>query len=254
MAKLLIGIVLIATIVLGVVIIFPKKGEYDAPRPENDSAFNDTSEEPPVKIKSVGIILDYYNPKTDLAGEVIFQARQHGRKPFEEYGTFREAKDGFNSSYNPQPTWNVPEGTPIRALIDGFVIDVPKLYSNDYSVIVATSMDSRWRYETEHVSNPLVKPGDFVKAGQIVAYPTKFNANNGRGWVEIGIGKGTQDANTKPQHVCIFKYLDDSIKEETLKKIQALMQEWEKQSGNPNDYDEGKMPIPGCLTLDVVDG
>lgn len=255
MAKLFIGIAVLTTIIIGVVVIFPKKGNQDAPRPENDSAFNDTSEEPPVKIKGIGLNLDYYNPKTNMAGDVRFKGFDYGYLPsFEQFGIWRDPKDGFEGSYNPQPMWSVPKGTKVHALIDGFVIDVPKLYSGDYSVIVATSMDSRWRYETEHVNNPIVKPGDFVKAGQVVAEASTANANGDWAWFEIGIGKGTQNSWEKPKHVCPFAYLDDSIKEETLKKITALMTSWEEFSKKPNGYNQSKMPVPGCLTLDPVDG
>jgi|Napbiome12C3dose_1001474.scaffolds.fasta_scaffold00004_145 murein DD-endopeptidase MepM/ murein hydrolase activator NlpD len=255
MAKLLIGVVLIAAIIIGVVVIFPKKGEYDAPRPVNDSAFNDTSEQPPVKIKGIGVNLDYYNPETKMAGDVRFKGQDFDFKPsFEEFGIWREPVGGFEGSFNPQPMWSVPKGTKVHALVDGFVKDVPKLYSGDYSVVVVTSMDSRWTYETEHVNNPIVKPGDFVKAGQVVAEASTANSNGDWAWFEIGIGRGTQNSWEKPKHVCPFAYLDDSIKEKTLKKITALMTEWEKFANKPNGYNQSKMPIPGCLTLDTVEG
>ena len=65
-------------------------------------------------------------------------------------------------------------------MVDGIVVGVPKLYSDDYSIQVANSMSSRWRYETEHVINPLVKEGDTVKAGQVIAEvsPHSSESNN----------------------------------------------------------------------------
>lgn len=254
MAKLLVGIVVTAILVIGVVIIFPK-GKPDIPRPENDSAFNDTSEEPPVKIKGIGLNLDYYDPKTNRAGDIKFKGKEDSfRPPFEEFGVWREAAKGFEASFNPQPMWGVPEGTKVRALVDGFVKDVPKLYSGDYSVIVVTSMDSRWSYETEHVNNPIVKAGDFVKAGQVVAEASTANSGRGWAWFEIGIGKGTQNSWEKPKHVCTFKYLDASIQEETLKKIKALMLSWEEYRKDPNAFSENATQFPGCITEDIVDG
>lgn len=76
----------------------------------------------------------------------------------------------------------MPRGTKVRALIDGFVIDVPKLYSGDYSVIVSPSIESRWMFETEHVDNPIVKVGDFVKAGQVVAEASSAKMGNDKDW------------------------------------------------------------------------
>lgn len=254
MAKLLIVIALIAVIVIGVVIIFPK-GQQDTSRPKNDSAFNDTSEEPPFKIKGVGLNLDYYDKNSKKAGDIDFSALRDHKIPFEEYGTWVEIPN--EKPYrNPQPTFVVPKGTKVRALIDGFVIEVPKLYSGDYSVRIATTKDSRWSAETEHVDNPIVKPGDFVKAGQVVAEAStaKTGNNSPWAWFEIGIGKGTQNTEERPDHVCIFKYLDDSIKEETYKKLKSIMAGWEEYKGNTSVYDENASPTPGCLTEEVLDG
>ncbi len=245
MAKLLIGIILIAVIIAGVIIFFPKKGGYDAQRPQNDSAFNDTSEEPPFRLKGVGLDLN----------DIDFSVVIDHKIPFEGYGTWVEVP-GEKPYRNPQPTFVVPKGTKVRALIDGFVIDVPKLYSGDYSVRVAASMDSRWSAETEHVDNPIVKPGDFVKAGQVVAEAStaKTGNNSPWAWFEIGIGKGTQNLDERPDHVCTFKYLDDSIKAETYKKLKSIMAAWEEYKKDPNVYDENASSTPGCLTEEVIDG
>ncbi|MBI2337654.1 peptidoglycan DD-metalloendopeptidase family protein [Candidatus Daviesbacteria bacterium] len=245
MAKLLIGVALIVAIIIVVVVIFPKKGEQDAPRPANDSAFNDTSQEPPFKLKGVGLNLD----------DIDFSVLKDYKIPFEPYGTWVQVPNE-KPYQNPQPTFVVPKGTKVRAMIDGFVIDVPKLYSGDYSVRIATSMDSRWSAETEHVDNPIVKPGDFVKAGQVVAQAStaKTGDNSPWAWFEIGIGKGTSNLEERPDHVCTFKYLDDSIKEEIYKKLKSIMAEWEKYKTDPNVYDENASPIPGCLTEEVIDG
>ncbi len=255
MAKVLIGITLIAAIIIGIVVIFPKKEAQDAPRPKNDSAFNDQSEEPPMKIKGLGINLDYYDPKTKTAGDINFTSLTDHKIPFEPYGTWIEIP-GEKPYRNPQPTFVVPRGTKVRALIDGFVFDVPKLYSGDYSVRITTSKDSRWSVETEHVDNPIVKVGDFVKAGQVVAEAStaKTGNNSSWAWFEIGIGKGTSNLEERPDHVCIFKYLDDSIKEETYKKLKSVMAAWEEYKGNTNVYDENASSITGCLTEEVING
>lgn len=247
-------IILVIVVGVGRQIVFNK----DAPKPKNESAFNDQSQEPPMKIKGLGINLDYYDPKTNTAGDIKFTDHKFSyRQPFDVYGHFKTGL-GPNEPVdrNPQPSFFVPRGTKVRALIDGFVIEVAKLYSGDYSVIIAPSMDSRWRFETEHVDNPIVKPGDFVKAGQVVAQASSANMGSDTqwGWFEIGIGKGSQNTTDRPQHLCPFKYLDDSIKEETLKKLKALMLSWEEYRKDPNAYDENATPIPGCLVLDTLDG
>lgn len=259
MVKLLTGIVaVIVVLLIGTGILYEIKVRQDSPRPKNDSAFNDTSQEPPIKIKGIGLNLDYYDLKANRAGDIKFTDHQFSyRQPFDVYGHFKTGLEPDDApERNPQPSFFVPRGTKVRALIDGFVYDVPKLYSGDYSVIIAPSMESRWRFETEHVDNPIVKPGDFVKAGQVVAEASTAKMGNDQewGWFEIGIGKGSQNLEDRPQHICPFKYLDDSIKEETLKKLKSLMLSWEEYRKDPNVYDENATPIPGCLVLDTLDG
>ncbi|OGH18342.1 MAG: hypothetical protein A2770_00585 [Candidatus Levybacteria bacterium RIFCSPHIGHO2_01_FULL_38_12] len=153
---------------------------------------------------------------------------------------------------SPQPTFVVPLGTPVRSLVDGVVAAMPTLWSGDYSIQVTTDGKMQeWIYETEHLINPRAKVGDVVTAGQIVGEVSNFNrgAPPGFGTMEIGILRGGQ----KPQHVCPFAYLDESIKEDTLKKINSLFKSWEDYIGDQTLYEE-KNPIPGCLTQEPIDG
>lgn len=250
--RLLIVIAVIMLLAFGI-ISSTKTRQDSAP---NDSDFNDLSEEPPVKIQGIGLNLDYYNPATNRAGDIQFTDQKFNyMPPFDEYADWIPAEQSATGQAyrNAQASFRVREGTKVRALIDGVVVDVPKLYSGDYSVIVAISPDSRWRFETEHVNNPIVKPGDRVKAGQVVAEASTALGNSGWAGFEIGIGKGSQNGD-RPQHVCPFAYLDPSIEAETHKKIRSLFAAWEKYRGDTNAYDENATSVPGCLVLDVVDG
>lgn len=95
------------------------------------------------------------------------------------------------------------------------------------------------------------KVGDKVVAGQVIAEVGSFGGGEppGFGAVEIGILKGGQ----VPEHVCPFAYLDDSIKEETLTKIRKLFNDWQEYTGDQTLYDES-LPVPGCLTLEPIEG
>jgi hypothetical protein len=129
---------------------------------------------------------------------------------------------------------------------------MPTLWSGDTSIQVTTDGQmQRWVYEVEHIINPKVKVGDKVSAGQIVGEVSNFDKSGpaGFGAVEIGLLKG----GNPPQHVCPFAYLDDSIKEETFKKMSALFKSWEDYVGDQNLYDENA-PYPGCLTLEPIEG
>lgn len=216
--------------------------------PQEKGIINKTSidsEEPPLKLKSIGVnISDFKFTKEKL---------QFGRL-FMEFGFVIPANTSSSGQdkTNPQPTFIVPLGTPVRSLVDGVVVDMPTLWSGDISIhVTADGKRDKWIYETEHVRNPKVKIGDKVKAGQIIAEVGSFSGGDppGFGAVEIGILKG----GNPPEHVCPFAYLDESVREEILTKIKDLLKSWEDFIGDANLYDES-LEIPGCLTLDPIPG
>lgn len=212
---------------------------------QNDNGSNQNQDEPPLKLKSIGINFeDFKFTKEKLQFNRLFM-------PYGFVIPSNVTSSGQDKA-NPQPTYILPLGTPVRSLVDGIVVDIPTVWSGDYSVMVGTGDDkSPWRYETEHVINVVVKVGDKVKAGQVVAEVSDFDkgAPPGYGTVEIGILRGGQT----PEHICPFAYLDESIKEETFRKMKDLFKSWEEYIGDQTLYDES-LPIPGCLTLDPIEG
>lgn len=143
-------------------------------------------------------------------------------------------------------------GTKVHALVDGVAAHMSKLYSDDYSVMVATDPKSSWMYETEHIINPLFSEGDMVKAGQVIGEVSPHNCagNSGYGMVEIGILKGRNPT----QHVCPFAYLDPSIKSRIQQQLLGYYRAWETYVGDTFRYDEAAQPTPGCLLLDPLKG
>lgn len=200
------------------------------------------SDKPPLKLKSIGVeFSDFKFTRGKL---------QFGRI-FMPYGFYIQGGIGNPSKYNPQPTFVVPLGTPVRSLVDGVVANIITVWSGDYSIqVTADGKMQKWVYETEHVINPKVKVGDRVTAGEIIAEVSAFDkgAPSGYGTVEIGVLKG----GNSPQHVCPFAYLDDSIKEEAFAKIKTLFKSWQDYVGDQTLYGETK--VPGCLTLDPIEG
>lgn len=259
----LVIIVIIAVVVilvaLGAVFFTSMQKKNDGERADGgqNTAATDTkkdSNEPDLKIKHIGINLDYYDPATNRAGDIVFTKEgisQYDNIIFTNYGEVSKVSSARpTESLNPQPTFTIPLGTKIHSLVDGVVYRVEKLYSNDYTVQVASSSDSNWIYETEHVINPTVKAGDKVTAGQVIAEASTHGSqyHPGFGLYEIGILHG----GNPPEHVCIFNYLDDSIKDDTFAKLRAFYKSWEAYMGDDTLYDESKMPVPGCYTLDVI--
>ena len=207
-------------------------------------------EEP--RIEHIGIELGPYDPATGRAGDFLFTREPvFHDKIFQEYGDYIVETPDRKPKYNPQPTYLVPLGTPVRALTSGVVTDVTQLYSGDYSVMVAKDPDSPWRYETEHVVNPIVKPGDRVVAGQIVAEASPHGSKNGGlGLFEIGILRG----GNPPTHVCPFAYLAPDVQGAYAEKIKMFYRDWEAYRGNSSLYDEDAYEVPGCLTQAEVEG
>lgn len=244
--------VVLLIIAIGLFLVFREKKSFPYPQemPKQRDRYID---EPPLKLKSVGFNLDYFDPKTNRAGDFEFtKARLQFNRLFMGYGFFIPGSSASPDKKNPQPTFILPIGTPVRSLVDGVVVAMPTLWSGDISIqVTANGQMQKWIYETEHVINPKVKVGDKVDAGQVIAEVSNFDkaAPAGFGVVEIGILKGGRS----PEHVCPFIYLDESIREETLRKIMALFKVWESYIGDSTLYDESTR-VPGCLTSDPIKG
>ncbi|QQG39661.1 MAG: peptidoglycan DD-metalloendopeptidase family protein [Candidatus Aenigmatarchaeota archaeon] len=220
-------------------------------RKQQESPIN--ANEPPLKLKSIGVDLDYYDSKTNRAGDFQFtKAEMTINQLFSPYGYIISGSvtSTGDDKVSPQPTFRVPMGTRVRSLVDGVVVGVPELYSGDYSVHVAANEGSQWIYETEHVTNVRVSPGDRVTAGQIIADVSPHDKDNydGLGLVEIGILHG----GAQPEHLCPFAYMDDSIKADVEAKILALYESWEEYRGDKSIYDNEASP--GCVTHERVLG
>ena len=230
----------------------------DSTFPIGANSTNVKSGEPPLKIKSLGIKLAPFDPTTGMAGDLKFSKTKFTsgiQLLFSDFGYVIKAANSASGQdkSNPQPTFIAPLGTKVMSLVDGVVFEVPKLYSNDYSVQVYDGKNAAWVYETEHLINVVVKKGDIVKAGQVVGEVSDYSAHgyDGLGLFEIGLLNGGQT----PKHYCPFNYLDDSIKDTTLKQLSSLMKSWEEYRGDTTLYpDESTYPVLGCLTLDPING
>ena len=208
-----------------------------------------------VKIKSMPVDIGTYDPVSKRSGDLVFPEKKlpEGVQPvlFSEFGYKMpgNSANNFLSQASPQPTFIVAPNTKIKAMIDGQVVSVSKLYSNDYSIHMK-GKGSDLIFEHEHVIKPLVKEGDTVKAGTIIATASDYDARNllGLGVFEMGLLKG----GNPPIHLCIFDYLDESIKQDTFNKISALKKSWEEYPGDTSLYDESSTAIPGCINRDPI--
>lgn len=242
-ASIVIIVVILVAIGLGFLVLKVPGNSQVNNTPSNIAS---NSDEPPLKLKGIGVnFSDFKFTKEKLQFNRLFM----------DYGFVIPADTSSTNKdkANPQPTFVVPLGTPVRSLVDGVVAAVPTLWSGDFSIqVTADGKMQKWVYETEHLINPKVKVGDKVSAGQIVGEVSDFDNGvpEGFGAVEIGILKG----GNPPEHVCPFAFLDESIKEETLAKIKALYKSWEEYIGDKTLYAEDSYQVEGCLTLDPIPG
>ena len=251
------GLTIVTIILLGLGYVFihnQNRSNTTEPRQANISPMQESdSQTPPLLIKHLGVNLAPYDPKTNRAGDFVFtkQKLQFDRI-FMGFGFVIPANSIGAQKANPQPTFILPLGTKVHSLVDGVVANMPKLYSGDYSIQVSTNGQiQKWLYETEHVTNPLVKVGERVKAGQIIAEVSNYDhgAPDGFGIVEIGILKG----GNPPYHVCPFLYLDPSIKETVYANLRNFYKAWNAYLGKIV-YDEKDYIVPGCLTTSEIQG
>jgi hypothetical protein len=212
------------------------------------------------EIENIGLEIDFYDKSTNRAGDFVFDTfiypwgdEIYNEKIFYDYGETRTNEDG-TTELEPQPIFIVPLGTKVHAITTGKVLDVKKIYSGDYTIMLIKPENPKWVYEHEHVINPLVEIGDSVSAGQVIAEVSDYNSwlkDDGYGVLDIGI-LTTQEDGT-PLHYCPFDYLNESIKEDYFEKINALYDSWENYMGDDSLYKQEKNKIPGCITIEPIE-
>ena len=156
----------------------------------------------------------------------------------------------------PQNSFYLPLGTSVISMVTGTVCDMPKLYSNDYSVRVAPPGMACMQggayilFEHEHLLNPTVKVGDKVVAGQKLGIVSDYNPHwkaKGLGVIETGVFF-SKKGSTKPWHACLSKFLAPAKKVAMLATLSSAYAAWESERADSTLYNEGAMPIVGCYT------
>lgn len=248
----LVLIVLIAIGLVGYKVFNSQKHKNNQQSTSGSSAANVSAPNNDIIMKSIGFNLDYYNETTNRAGDMEFtKVPLMFDQIWGDFGQQDPRTPNDPTKRNPQPVYILPLGTKVQSLIDGTVTKVETLYSGDTTIWVSPNQDSQLNFETEHVSHPLVKVGDKVKSGQIIAQVSEYDAKNhpGFGSVEIGV---LGQSGSQPVHSCPYQYLDASVKDDILKKITSLHAAWEKYL-NKDIYGD-TYALPGCVTTDPVNG
>lgn len=205
-------------------------------------------------ITHLPVLFGPYDPATGRAGDFDFNAGvPFANQIILDFGYVIPANSIGPEKRNPQPTFHLPLGTKVRSIVDGTVVAVPTLYSNDVSIMVQAD-GSPLIFELEHVINPIVAEGDRVKAGDVVAEVSDYDTRNtpGLGLVEIGVLEGGNQG--PPHHLCPTDYFHDSVRDDLIAQIEALRAAWEQHLGDPSIYDEASFAVAGCYTRDKIEG
>lgn len=208
-------------------------------------------------LKRHPIDLAPYDAASGRAGDASFVRPLLFNRVFTEFGFVIPAANTStgNDKPNPQPTYLAPMGTKVRSAVDGVIDRIADLWSTptlgDVSVMVKPDGLAGRCYmvvEFEHVVNPVVRMGDRVTAGQVIAEvgPLNSQGSQGLGLVEFGILTGAGDG--RPLHVCPYAYFDPVVRGAQLAILGRFLADWETFAGDASLYNEGAWAggVTGC--------
>ena len=218
----------------------------------------------PAIIQNWGFNFTDYSPATGKAGDMLIKGVTpptfSGPNAASDNAMYRLLIGPIGAvvqgMVEPQYGFYLPLGTSVISMVDGTVCDVPKLYSNDYSVRVAPPGMSCMQggayvlYEHEHLLNPTVKVGDKVTAGQKLGIVSDYMPHwkaKGLGVIETGVFFSKKGSNA-PWHACLSSFLDPTKKSAMLATLSSAFAAWEAELGDNTLYDEAKMSPVGCYT------
>jgi biotin carboxyl carrier protein len=235
-----------------------------SPSSSSSSAQPSSQKDIPSIIQNWGFNLADYDPATGKAGELLVKGvvppTFTGETAARDNSMYRHIVgiigEVVMGAVEPQLTFILPLGTPVISMVNGTVCDVPKLYSNDYSIRIAPPGMACMQggayilFEHEHVLSPSVKVGQKVTAGQKIAIVSDYNPHwkaKGLGILETGVFF-SKKGSTASWHACLTSYLDPSKKVAMLSTFSKALAAWETERADSTLYDEAAMSPVGCYT------
>lgn len=226
----------------------------------------------PSVIETWGIDLTPYDATTKKAGELYvgsipFPAGSVIQAPIQYYGEGPRRPTDPPGFVDPQMTFIVPQGTPVKAIASGTVCWMKYLntgYSDDYSIGIGVAVNDQppcqWdprgdgfgtvaTWEHEHVMEPRVKAGDTVKAGDVIATASYYSPREwmyAAGYALYEIGILTQSPDGRPMHVCPALYLAPAAKQRLLTELATAARAFEANAGS-SAYAPQTLAT-GCIT------
>lgn len=227
----------------------------------------------PAVIETWGVSTSPYDAATKKSGDIYVGPLSESiigvlAGPVVYYGGGPRRPTDPSNFIDPQMTFIVPKGTKVHSIVSGTVCSVqriPVTYSNDYSIGIGVSVNGQpacqtdpntgsgfgtiATWEHEHVMSPVVKQGDKVVAGQVIAEASWYTEQsqlylNDLALYEIGILTQTSDG--RPQHLCPALYLKPSLKDALLADVAVAARAYESNVGR-TVYDANTLKT-GCIT------
>src|SRR5688572_4402793 len=115
-----IEIVLIAAVITAIAFVGWRAWSASKHSGNNSSSSSNTGENdqntPPLKLKSIGFNLDYYNPANSMAGDMRFaRVNFFNDQIWADFGG-QDPRTPDPTKKNPQPVFYLPVETPVRSL------------------------------------------------------------------------------------------------------------------------------------------
>jgi len=205
-------------------------------------------------LKNIGFNLDFYDPSTKKAGDILFVNKigdHFNNKIFLEFAHEVVGTDG--PSILPHPTYFLPLGTKLFSPVEGKIDKVNyQERDDDYEINIIPDGLPSWRVSFDHIINLKVQEGDKVRAGDIVGEVAQRNSPAippELGWTELQVGPSSSSG---PMAVCPFSLLDDSVKGDIESKITQLTKDWEEFIGK-DVYKQEDWVAPGCLLHNITE-
>lgn len=165
-------------------------------------------------------------------------------KPFIEMGGTVSAPDGSNAKQIPNFEFYVRADAIVVAPVSGMIWSVDHHAEfGDYGILIRRGYHTELWVEVDHVSNPMVKAGDHVTAGQTIGLAGKTR-DPALGRVELQVSDGRDRPVT---HYCPNIAFEPAANADIENRLTRLMQDIEARARNTGLYAEATMIRVGCI-------
>jgi hypothetical protein len=194
-------------------------------------------------VYNLGVNFGPWDTQNNTAGDFIFHWQES--KVFLEFGAVVATGDGGTKEL-PTFEYKLRKDAQVFAIAEGTVTRFAyQEDTQDYEFAVQSNENPNYEVGYDHVTNPLVAPGDEVSPGDILGNPGTWSANLGR--FEIMINNYETGLS-----YCPFCFFNPDSLDAYQDKVLQFMWDWEVFKNNTSIYDEDQHVYPGCRMSSMV--